>query len=92
MWRTPYHECSSEFPEDELAAFLRDNSELLHELGARREMVQDLAAVIVCEVNEGEVPHGYSISSSLVKLLADVNASLEIDVVPLVPEDSGDQE
>lgn len=88
MWRSPYQKCSSDFPEDELTAFLHDNSDLLQQLKAHREVLHDLAGIIVCQLDDGEQPHGYSISSNLMRLLSHANASLEIDIVQLGPNGS----
>lgn len=81
MWRTPYQECAGEFPEDELEAFLNDNFDLLQQLKVHRESLHELAAMIVCQLDDGEKPRGYSISPTLMKILSDVNATLEIDIV-----------
>ncbi len=80
MWRSPYQECSSDFPEDELTMFLNDNPDLLKQLKTHREALHELTGMIVCQLNEGEQPRGYSVSSELMRLLSDADASLEIDI------------
>jgi len=80
MWRTPYQECSSNFPEDELTTYLHENSDLLQQLQAYREVLHDLAGTMVCQLDEDESPRGYSISPALMRLLIDANASLDIDI------------
>ncbi len=80
MWRSPYQECSSDFPEDELAAFLDDSPDLLKQLKTHRKALDELAGMIVCQLDEGEKPRGYSVSSDLMRLLSDADASLEIDI------------
>lgn len=80
MWRSSYQECSGEFPEDEFAAFLNDNPDLLKKLKARRKSLNELTGMIVCQLDNGEQPRGYSLSSNLLRLLSGVNASLEIDI------------
>lgn len=92
MWRSQYQECSTDFPEDELATFLNDNPDLLQHLSAHREALHELAAMIVCQLDEAEQPRGYSVSSDLMRLLADADASLEIDVARLVINDQKDSE
>lgn len=84
MWRSSYQECSSDFPEDELEVFLENNAYLLQRLKEHRESLHELMVIIVCQLNDGEQPRGYSISSNLMRLLSDMNASLEIDIVDLV--------
>jgi hypothetical protein len=43
IWKSPYRECANEFPEDELAAFLRDNAPLRHQLKAHRAALLEKA-------------------------------------------------
>jgi hypothetical protein len=92
MWRSPYQECFGDFPEDELEAFLNDNFDLLQQLKAHRESLRELAGMIVCQLGEGEQPRGYSISPTLIRMLSDINASLEVDVVQLVIGGKGNSE
>jgi hypothetical protein len=80
-WRTSYQECSSDFPEDELEVFLEDNASLLQQLKTHRESLYELVGMIVCQLNDGEQPRGYSISPNLMRLLSNMDASLEIDIV-----------
>lgn len=84
IWSSPYQECTSEFPEDELARFLRDNAPLRHQLTAHRAALREVAGVIVCSLEQGEQPRGYSISSELMQLLLEIDATLEIDIEPAI--------
>lgn len=86
MWRSPYQKCSGDYPEDEAMSFLNENLELLQQLKLHRNSLQDLAVVIVCYLEKNDRPQGYSISSNLVRVLADVNASLEIDIEALLEQ------
>jgi hypothetical protein len=83
MWRSSYIACTSNFPEDELTAYLRKNRTLLLHLNECRHSVDELAAVIVSydDTDSADHRHGYSISSELMALLTTANISLEIDVV-----------
>ena len=80
MWYSQYQECSSEFPEDELSVFLHNNQDILHQLKESRDVLHELVGVIVCQLDKGESPRGYSISSDLMKLLSISDMSLEIDI------------
>ncbi len=79
-WHSPHHECSSDFPEDELMLYLSNNLGLLQQLKAYRYTLYDLVVIIACDIQDGEKPRGYSISSDLMKLLSDTSATLEIDI------------
>lgn len=81
QWCLPFRECITEFPEDEIAAFL--DVDLLVTLKEMRESIDDLMIVLVCEHGEepDDRPRGYSISPELIRMLADIDASLEIDIV-----------
>ena len=92
MWRSLYQECSGDFPEDELETFLNDNFDLLQQLKVYRESLYELAGMIVCQLNNGEQPRGYSISPTLMRILSEVNMSLEIDIVQLVIGGKGSAE
>lgn len=81
LWHSPYQECSSNFPENELTIYLNSNSNLIRQLKSHRGTLCDLVATIVCHLNAGEPPYGYSISLHLMKLLSEIDASLEIDFV-----------
>jgi hypothetical protein len=82
IWRTEYENCVGDFPEDELEAYLDSHPSLRHELKLYRDHLDSLSGVIVSYYEEGDDPRGFSISSNLIKLLAEMDASLEIDVVP----------
>ncbi len=84
MWRSPYQECSCDYPEDEVMSYLNKNLALFQQLKLHRNSIKDLAVIIVCYLEQSDRHRGYSISSDLIKLLADVNASLEIDIEPLI--------
>ena len=79
LWCSPYQTCSSDFPEDELTAYLRENSHLLATLGKHRAGLKDVGPVIVSQPDHNGI-RGCSVSSELISLLASVNASLEIDI------------
>lgn len=79
-WHSSYNKCSSLFPEDELENFLSENRELVKKIKKHRGLVDKLIATIVYEWNMNEKPQGYSISPHLIQLLAEINASLEVDV------------
>lgn len=81
-WRTPYQECKGAYPEDELLAFLEANSDLTRKLAERRDYLEDVTGIIICQINEKEQPKGYSISSRLIELLRNMGASLEIEIEP----------
>jgi len=81
IWRSPYYDCKGDFPEDELLEFLRKNADLVEKLKERPEGIQDMVAVLVGKIGDGDEPNGYSISNDLITYLAEIRASLEIDVV-----------
>lgn len=83
VWETPCRECSTNFPEGELEEYLHNNADLLKKLEPYSETLA-IQGVIVREYVENDQHCGYSISSNLIKMLSGINASLEIDVVPLV--------
>lgn len=87
-WHSAYNECSSLFPEDELEYFLSGNRELIKKIKKYRSLVERLIGTIVCELGMGERPHGYSISTSLIQILAEIDASLEIDVIIAGPRET----
>jgi hypothetical protein len=80
LWRSPYQTCNGEFPEDELTAYLRENSHVLSLLKKHRAGLKDVGPVIVSQSDQNGI-RGCSISSELIGLLASANASLEIDIV-----------
>lgn len=88
MWRSSYQECSTEFPEDEFTAFLHDNPGILQRLKAHRTVLHELTGMIVSQFDANEQPRGYSVSSVLIRQLADANASLEIDIEQFVDDGS----
>lgn len=79
-WCSPYQECLTSFPENEISDLL--STQMIAILKSLRENLNDLMIVIVCQYGTNEVPNGYSISSDLIKTLADIGASLEIDITP----------
>ncbi len=80
-WCLPFRECITDFPEEEIAALL--DVDLRATLKEMRENVDDLMVVLVCEhgAKPDDRPRGYSISPDLIRMLADIDASLEIDIV-----------
>ncbi len=84
LWLSPYQECVGDFPEDEMEAYLQDNLSYIDKIKKCRGLVDSLFVTIVCQVEDGECLPGYSISPRIIKLLSDMDAALEIDVVPLL--------
>lgn len=80
-WHSSYNKCASLFPEDELENFLSENRLLVKKIKKHRGLVDKLIATIVYEWKINEKPQGYSISPRLIQLLAEINASLEIDIL-----------
>lgn len=78
IWYTPYHECTSYFPEDELSKYLQDNQNLINKLKEHRDVLHELSGIIVSQPDAGEKIRGYSISSDLMRLLSIAKISLEI--------------
>lgn len=81
QWCSDFQQCQTEFPEDEISELL--NTEMLSTLKDMRCYIDELMVVLVCE-HESEPedrPRGYTVSLNLIQLLAEVGASLEIDIV-----------
>ena len=89
LWRSPYQVCSGDFPEDELAAYLRENGHVLSVLKQHSAHLRDVGPVIVSLPDQGRAG-GYSVSSELIQLLASANASLEIDILESPRNDSAE--
>jgi hypothetical protein len=79
LWRSPYQFTTSQFPEDELVAYLRENQNILALLKKHGVQLRDAGPVIVSESDENG-PRGFYISSELIQLLSSAQASLEIDI------------
>jgi hypothetical protein len=81
QWCADFQECLTQFPEDEIAELL--DKDLLATLKVMRGCIDELMVVLVCEhgTEPDDRPRGYSVSLDLIRMLADVGASLEIDIV-----------
>ncbi|MEI2676987.1 MAG: hypothetical protein V9G29_03515 [Burkholderiaceae bacterium] len=79
-WCSDFYECQTNFPEDEILELL--GKDLLASLKAIRGTIDTLMVVLVCahDPEPNDRPRGYSISLDLVKTLAELGASLEIDI------------
>lgn len=79
-WCSDFYECKTNFPEDEILELL--NKDILTSLKAIRGTIDTLMVVLVCEHDPepNDRPRGYSISLDLIKMLAEIGASLEIDI------------
>lgn len=84
-WFTPYEICSSDYPEDQLLAYIQTNRKTLLRAMKFRPTLEEFVVMIVSEVEPSKIPHGYSISYELMANLVEINASLEIDVTPKIP-------
>lgn len=84
-WFTPYERCSSDYPEDQLLAYIQTNRKTLLRAIELRPTLEEFVVMIVSEVEPSKIPKGYSISYELMANLVEINASLEIDLTPKIP-------
>lgn len=81
LWRTAYIYCHDLYPEDALEAFLQNSPNLISDLKIHRQDFDGVAALIVAEGTQEDFIRGYSFSSTLIRALAGIDASLEVDVL-----------
>lgn len=81
QWCSDFKECLTQFPEDEIEKLI--DKKILETLKVMRSSLEDVMIVLVCEheSTHEDKPRGYSISPSLISMLSDIGASLEIDIV-----------
>ncbi|MBX3664870.1 MAG: hypothetical protein KF834_04215 [Burkholderiales bacterium] len=83
-WRTKYIPVTSGFPEDALRDLLLAHKQVLPLLDKYRSHLTEIGAFIIAQHDDDEDLRGYSFSKETIKLLAEFDASLELDSVRLM--------
>lgn len=79
-WFTEKIFCTTDFPTDEIEAYLKRNELLLAALKKHSEFIRDVGVALAWNFRDGQL-NGFSVSKQLARILSDTNMSLEIDII-----------
>ena len=81
LWRTCYHQCLTNIPEDEVLTYLNESG-IVATLKANRPRLCQLSVILVNYPATVSEVRGCSIPTALIHILYDLNASFEFDLLP----------
>lgn len=79
-WATEKIFCKTDFPTDEIEAYLEQNALLLVILKKHSQFIRDVGVALSWNFRNGQL-NGFSVSKQFARILSDSNMSFEIDII-----------